>query len=380
MAYPWDYLKEYSFNNIMARCLNAVSSDIDKRQGSIIYDALAPAIAELVQAYVEMQLFYINTHLETAVGDNLDYRCADFGLERIKRSYSERVAQTLDREGNITNIFIGSRYSTISEDNPLFYTCTGKLADGQFILTCETAGTIGNNYIGELLPTETNNNLGSIKISTIYKPGRDDETDEALRERTIEWLRTKPFGGNVAHYKLWCTEYDGIGQVQVYPTWNGGGTVKLSIIDPQNKPCSQEFIAQVKEYFDPEESSGNGLGIAPIGHKITIVTAEEKTVNIEFTSMLDTGVNVESIKEPCKKAIENYIEQIKNDWGKSDKLNQYNLSIYRAKIIAALINVEGILNVTQVKINGLEEDLFLQENRLKQELPVIGEVVAVAAT
>ena len=39
-----------------------------------------------------------------------------------------------------------------------------------------------------------------------------------------------PFGGNIAQYRQWAKEIPGIGGVQVYPVWAGGGTVKLSTV------------------------------------------------------------------------------------------------------------------------------------------------------
>ncbi|WP_199883940.1 baseplate J/gp47 family protein [Anaerosinus massiliensis] len=377
-TYDWEYLDAYSFDNLMTRCLARVSNDIDKRQGSIIYDAIAPATAELAQAYVNLQLFYINNHLLTASGNSLDYRCADFGITRIGSTYAERVATCLDQDGNPYNILVGSRYSTIATENPLFYKCIAKLTDGSFVLQCETIGTIGNQYIGDLLPVEYTARLGSIKISTIYKPARDTETDNEFRNRTLEWLRNKPFGGNVAHYRQWCSEYDGIGQVQVYPTWAGGGTVKLVIVDPLNQLCSLEFIEQVKEYFDPEPY-GNGLGQAPIGHTVTVETATEKQIDVEFTSTLSEGVTPESIKPAVTAALESYIDELRAIWGTSDSLNQYNLAVYRAKIINALFNVTGILNVTDVKINNIESDLVLTEDKNLQEMPILGTVTIHAA-
>ena len=38
----------------------------------------------------------------------------------------------------------------------------------------------------------------------------------------ISALRERPFGGNVADYKRVVRAIDGVGDLQVYPTWNGG--------------------------------------------------------------------------------------------------------------------------------------------------------------
>lgn len=375
MAYDWEYLdsSQYTFDGIMQQCLARVPDDVDKRQGSVVYDMIAPCVVELTKAYQQLQLFYMNTYLITAQGNSLDYRCSDFAITRLQATYSQRVAKCLDKNSSPVDIQIGTRYSTISDSNPIFYKCIEKVDTGTFILECESVGTQGNEYVGELLPVEYNKNLGSIKISTIYKPARDIETDEELRNRTIEWLQNKPFGGNVYDYVTWCTEYDGIGQVQVYPTWNGGGTTKLSIIDPSNNPCSEEFIQQVKDYFDPEPYA-QGLGQAPIGHNVTVVTATEKQIDISVNLMLDETYSKEQVKEPCRQAIQSYFDELRSQWSKRDRLNHYALTVAIFKIIVALNSVAGVVNVTNVTINGNSTDLQLTEDKMKQELPKLNEV------
>ena len=46
--------EDMTFENIMDRCLDRVSSSIDKREGSVVYDAIAPAAAELAIMYIEL--------------------------------------------------------------------------------------------------------------------------------------------------------------------------------------------------------------------------------------------------------------------------------------------------------------------------------------
>ena len=42
----------YTFEYLMESMLSRVPDSLDKREGSIIYDALAPAAAELAQMYI----------------------------------------------------------------------------------------------------------------------------------------------------------------------------------------------------------------------------------------------------------------------------------------------------------------------------------------
>lgn len=104
------------------------------------------------------------------------------------------------------------------------------------------------------------------------------------------------FGGNVAQYRQWAKEIAGIGGVQVYPVWAGGGTVKLSIIDTDYNPASTEFCQTILEMFDPENSGventrGLGLGIAPIDHKMTISTPLPRTINVSGKSHYYPDIN-----------------------------------------------------------------------------------------
>lgn len=47
-----------TYEEILQRCLDRISNTIDKRQGSIIYDALAPCCVELAQMYIELSGIY----------------------------------------------------------------------------------------------------------------------------------------------------------------------------------------------------------------------------------------------------------------------------------------------------------------------------------
>ena len=50
-----DYLEKYTFEYLIDSALSRVSDSIDKREGSIIYDALAPACYELAEVYMQLR-------------------------------------------------------------------------------------------------------------------------------------------------------------------------------------------------------------------------------------------------------------------------------------------------------------------------------------
>lgn len=376
----YDYLEENTYESIMAAALALAPSDVDKRQGSVIYDAIAPFSIVATNLYVDLQLYYQNTNIFTAGGDALDIVVGNYGITRYPATCAVRKCTFVYNDETPFNISIGSRFSTISEDSPVYYTATSKVSDGVFLLTCETAGTIGNDYVGNLLPVTQISGLGRATLSDIVTPAENTENDDTLRTRCITWLRRKPYGGNVNHYRVWAEEYGGIGAVQIYPVWNGGGTVKLSVLDSQYNPCTQDFINLVKEYFDPTAYSQQGLGIAPIGHQVTVVTPTEVNVAIAATVLLESGYTIEQVQTAVNAKITEYIASIKESWDVASPTNTYSSAVYRALVIAKILEAGHILNVTSCTINTVEADLTFTETGATQQIPKLTGVVLTSAT
>lgn len=44
-----------TFENLIKDALEKVPDEVDKREGTIIYDAIAPICAELAQAYIDLE-------------------------------------------------------------------------------------------------------------------------------------------------------------------------------------------------------------------------------------------------------------------------------------------------------------------------------------
>ena len=94
-----------------------------------------------------------------------------------------------------------------------------------------------------------------------------------------------------------------------------------------------------------------------------------------YLHYLDKQDFLEQLKEEIKQAIEKYLLSLRKNWGISDDVNRYSLTIYRSQITAKILGVIGVANVSEIKINNKLEDLVLLENSITQQLPVLGEVV-----
>ena len=55
--------------------------------------------------------------------------------------------------------------------------------------------------------------------------------------------------------------------------------------------------------------------------------------------------------------------------------NIYAINLYRARVSAAIMAVDGVENVTDVLLCGYDADLILEQSPQRQELPVKGDVI-----
>lgn len=374
-----DYLEKYNFEYLIETALDNVPNTIDKREGSIIYDTLAPACYELSEYYMRLRRILQDTFAETASEQYLDLRVAEQGITRFQSTQAIKKGEFSNSSGAPLNIEIGSRFSTISDTQPINYTVLapyqveGVNVPGSYQLICEEFGTIGNSYVGNIIPIDYVQGLSEALMTDLIIPARDIETDDDLRSRYFLSLTEKPFGGNIAQYKEELKNIDGVGAVQIYPAWDGGGTVKCSVIDSSYDIISQEFINIIQDLIDPTPQA-EGLGIAPIGHKVTITTPSELIINIAANLTLMSGYTKQQVTPAIQEALENYILSLRKEWDNGNEFNQYILRVYISRINAAILNVAGIANVTNTTINSLANDLILTENAQLQELPVLGAV------
>lgn len=379
-----DKLEQYTYKYLMNWALSYVDDSLDKREGSIIYDALAPFCQVLAGFFMELRIFYQDTFALTATGEGLDLRAMEQGLTRYEATHAIKLGYFADSENTPMMVPLGSRFSTVSETSPINYTVIdnyygedGLYVPGYYQLQCEEAGTIGNQYSGNLVNITFIKGLSIAEMSTTLHPARNEETDDEFRERYFAALNQKAFGGNIADYREKVTALDGVSAVQIYPVWNGGGTVKLSIVDPEYNPVSDEYLAEVQELIDPENASGetgDGLGIAPIGHKVTVVTPTEVPVAVSATLVLRSGYVVGQVQSAVETVLKAYVEEVRKSWATPGGLNRYTVSMFVARVTSAIISVEGVSNVTDVKLNGQAADITFTENAQTQELPKLGEV------
>ena len=370
-----DYLNAYTYDYLLKQGLAGLPDTVDKRSGSVVYDAIAGTAKLLAQGYEQMKQIYTDTFAQYATGEPLELRAIENGVKPKAAVKAVRKGIFTGGDGEPYDVPIGARFSAIDGANSINYKVTEQMAAGLCQLEAETAGTIGNSYLGAILPIDALYNLKSATLADIIIPGSDEETDESLRARYFDEKNAKRFGGNLVQYRSWITDRDGIGACQIYPVWNGGGTVKISVVDSQYNPLTEELLNEVQQAIDPTQD-GQGLGTAPIGHRVTVTTPEAVAININAAIQIAAGFTTEQLKPLIEAEISAYIDDARIDWGTPASYddNDYALYVFRSQIMAAILRVRGILNVTHLSLNDTQGDIALTETAALQQIPKLGVV------
>lgn len=348
---------------ILQRMLDSVDEwarergvSIDTREGSLIRTALSPAALEMQQMYIELSEVLNESFADTQTRDFLIRRCSERGI-----TVEPATAAVRKGEFNI-NVPIGSVFSL----NLLNYKVIAQIDNHVFELRCETPGAAGNLESGDLIPNDYIEGLTTAVLTDVLIPGEDEESTEHLRARYFNSLKSQAFGGNIQDYIEKVMSLDGVGGVKVYPAWNGGGTVKVIFLDSQFQVPSSVLIDAVQTAIDPVFNQGVGLGIAPIGHVVTVEGVEGETIDVTTHLTFESGWDWEAIKPYVEQAIDLYFTDLAAEWDTVDWRDDptATLTVRISQIETRLLGIKGILDVENTTLNGQAQNLPLDVNAI----------------
>lgn len=377
-----------TYESILARMLQkalSINSNLDTREGSLVWYGDAPAAVELQNLYIALDTVLNETFADTATRPYLILRAAERGL-------SPQPASPAILQMAITPTTLFLPLNTRFSIGELNYYVSADRGSGNYELTCETAGEAGNNYTGTVIPIEYVDGLETCKITSVLVPGEDEEDTELFRQRYLNSLNAQAFGGNQIDYIEKVNAIPGVGGVKVYRAWNGdlkpanmippkeaeawieglsgvpepvklwldtvyaaaknnmftvGGTVKLVVINSTFTVPSPTLVEQVQTAVDPLQNAGEGVGIAPIGHVVRVEGVQEETVDLGFALYYQRGWSWEDVSGYVTEAINGYFLELAQSWADQDEA----LVVRISQIESRLLGITGILDIGNTTIN-----------------------------
>lgn len=334
----------YTYDTIMADMLSHVTSDVDKREGSVIYDAIAPCAYKLAEYYAQLENFVDLVSGDTAVGEYLDRVVADYGITRKAATAAVRKVTTSEA------VTIGSRWAI----NDIVYVVSALISTNLYSATCETAGTAGNTYSGTLSNID-NTSDATVTLGDIMTSGTDEETDDNLRARFYAQIQSPATSGNADHYKHWALSVSGVGGARVFPLWNGNGTVKILVVD-SNMSIDTTLPAAVAAYIE---------SVRPIGATVTVASPTGKSVSVTATVALDGTQTLSAVQDSFISSVAAYLKEL--------VFNTYSVSY--AKIGSLLLSTPGVSDYSNLLVHGGTANITIADS----EMPICGTITLTGA-
>jgi uncharacterized phage protein gp47/JayE len=352
MALP-DYLSEITEEMIRERMLASVPADVDKTEGSYIWDALAPAASQLYLASLWAREVLRRGFATSTFGTYLDARCEERGLRRREavRATGEVTMTGVPQ----TVVPVGTRVATpadaMTATSSVEYETLqeGQLDDtGTAVIPIAAveAGTVGNVPVGAIqILVDPVPGITGVTNASVVSGGAEAESDESLLARYLVKVREPGTSGNKADYKQWALEVPGISGAQVEPLWNGPGTVRVFLLDSEKRAPDQMLVNAVQAYIAPVD--GMGEGKAPIGAAVTVVPAVEVPIDIEVELSLASGTTLQEVQQMLEAGVETYLRQL----AFADPLVRYT------RIASILLDIPPVIDFSNLKVNGDDENI-----------------------
>lgn len=310
-------------------------AEMDFREGSVVYDSVAAVACQLEEMYFLLDNYLNLVFADTSAGEFLDRFAVSVNVTR-KEAVSALRQGTFDKE-----IPLGTRFFTAGEPSLIFVAVesAGEQDGGHVcLLQCETAGKVGNEYYGSLIPVEHISGLGKAELGEPVISGTDRETDEAFRERLLNKIQRPSASGNVSDYYNWTMACSGVGAAKIFPLMDGPGTVGIVIVDEDRTAADEALIGSVAEYIET---------LRPIGAAVSVESAVEKAVNISAKVKLTTGTLLGTVQNSFRAAVAEYLQD-----------NIFEIGyVSLARIGNLLMGIPGVEDYAELKLNGEEENV-----------------------
>lgn len=419
-----DYLETMDFTTLRKLILDMAPEDVDKSEGSFMYDAVTPIALFVSQVFDDMKIILEQSFIETATGTNLDNIAATMPRIYRRGATPERLMLRLSPSiPEIYNFIVlnqatlqfsneeGERFSADNEQEDWLTSDETNI----YVRVYKSVTGRGTSVAGQQMqPIPAISELESCQIHSVTAGGGDAEDDDHFRVRVWASM-SSPFLGSVADYQRKIfSEFpfseNGFDVENCFIIPRGSRSGYICVIpakkgdDASVEHCNPGELQSLQNYLDKRINNigGYGMGVAPIGHVVKVRDFSEFKLHQRVTVIVSRGrmseVNNENVSSQTITATNAYLRSIidevipsaTNYMANSRRYVSffiyYYVNAHEYAILSTLRNSMGsdlIKNVVieRKKSIGNDEyeyvtqtDLVIKSGDSKGTLPVIGDI------
>jgi hypothetical protein len=329
----------------------------DVNAGSTLFAIMNSVAIEIANIETRLNNIRNGYSLQTAVGTELDARCAELppgAISRKKGGFASGTVLTLTRTDATEELIIPAGSLVQSETNSNTYKITeqiimsvGELSREGIYIICTSPGVNGNAEVGDITVNVNIEGIDTVVNTASLANGSDEESDGFLRARALKYV--KSLGKSTIN----ALEYLG----ESFSTVNGQTAKFAKLYEDLDIPAYSELILDDGSGFLNQDTDGNTRSgtistnsqriiyhdrpaISPIQpNQIGITTAlgATKTVTAnDYISLPERGIV--------------YFREGFLSIGDTWSINNYK--VYKGLIAELQDEIEGVNNTTQLTLPG----------------------------
>lgn len=366
-----DFLKNSSEDEIHEKMLGNLQEDIDKSEGGFPWDFTRPTAIEIseLKEYVLVEVLKSMFPVTCEESYLLDYHADGRGLVRRESVNATGYVTVTAKAGLVIPLGYGFSTEADDEGNTIDFVTTEEvtvdsLGNAKIPIEAAEGGSASNVGVNTIV-LHTGDETGelldeiiSVTNEEAVTGGLDEEDDDTLRERIVEYDRSHDISyvGNVADYKRWALSVPGVGAVTVIPAKDDSGIIKIILMDQNGVPASKQIQDAVYDYIMRPDSEDR---LAPPNAVLEITAPETVVVNISAVVYLREA-EIGDVQNDLKAALQSYLLNVSS-----------NDSAVRISAINSILGVvSGIYDYDSVQINGVSKNVDLESG----QMPVLGTV------
>ena len=367
-----DFLNNSSEEEIHEKMLSNLPEDIDKSEGGFPWDFTRPTAIEIAELkeYVLVEVLKSLSPVTCEESYLLDYHADGRGLVRRESVNATGYVTVTAKAGLVIPLGYGFSTEADDEGNTIDFVTTEEvtvdsLGNAKIPIEAAEGGSASNVGVNTIV-LQTGDETGelldeiiSVTNEEAVTGGLDEEDDDTLRERIVEYDRSHDISyvGNVADYKRWALSVPGVGAVTVIPAKDDSGIIKIILMDQNGVPASKQIQDAVYDYIMRPDSESDRL--APPNAVLEITAPETVVVNISAVVYLREA-EIGDVQNDLKAALQSYLLNVSS-----------NDSAVRISAINSILgSVSGIYDYDSVQINGVSKNVDLESG----QMPVLGTV------